>query len=66
MTVFSKTQDNGIYVSKFVQDGILAGGSAQYFSLLSYNDELQTEIQSSNSTVYSCAVFFQQNLPKVS
>lgn len=65
MTVFTSTKDRGIYVAQFFQDLIIAGGSAPYFSLLNFNDDLRTGLQSSNSTVYGCALSMPQNSPKV-
>ncbi|KAK7579670.1 hypothetical protein V9T40_000299 [Parthenolecanium corni] len=61
MSVFKKTKDDGIHVAKFHQDQILAGGMAPYFSVLSYNNELHTKIESSSGTIYSYAVSSSQN-----
>lgn len=58
-------RDDGIHVAKFYQDQILAGGMAPYFSILSYNDELHTEIESSSGTIYSHAVSSDQNSSSV-
>lgn len=65
MTVFSNTQDQGIHVSRFYQDRILAGGSSPYFSVLNYNDELHTGIETSSSTLYAYAVTVRNDMNKV-
>jgi hypothetical protein len=65
MTVFSKSLDHGIHVAQIYQNDVLTAGSAPYASILSFNDELRTGIQSSSSIVYSCAVPVVENSFKV-
>lgn len=65
MTVFNNTKDRGIQISQFYQDRIFAGGSSSCFSVLSYNDELLTGIESSSNPVYSCNIITPKDTNKV-
>ena len=65
MTVFNNTQDRGIQISQFYQDRIFAGGYSSHLSVLSYNDELHTGIETSSNPIYSCNVITPKDTNKV-
>lgn len=65
MTVFNNTGDRGIHIAQFYQDRIFAGGSASYFSVLSYNDELYSGMETSSGTLYSCSITTNNEMDKV-
>ncbi|XP_065226986.1 THO complex subunit 6 homolog [Planococcus citri] len=65
MTVFNNTKDRGIHIAQFYQDRILAGGCSSCFSVLSYNDELHTGIETSSNPVYSCNISTPKDTNKI-
>lgn len=48
-------KDEGIHVSKFLEDKVLAAGASSSVFFLSYKDKIQAEIETSQITVYSVA-----------
>lgn len=59
LRVLSGTEDKGIHVAQFIDDKIFAGGTAPFFSQLSYDNELCSKIQTSSNTIYCCS--YQQS-----
>nr|XP_018911210.1 PREDICTED: THO complex subunit 6 [Bemisia tabaci] len=54
-TIFKSVKDEGIHVSKFLEDKVLAAGASSSVFFLSYKDKIQAEIETSQITVYSVA-----------
>ncbi|XP_022121989.2 THO complex subunit 6 [Pieris rapae] len=55
VTVFD-IPDHGIHVASFLDDCVLAGGTAQHLYQLSYSGDVRVELPVSSTTVYSAIV----------
>lgn len=64
MTVYDSIEDNGIHVTKLMDETLYAGGCSKYFYQLSFTDEILCKIETSPVTIFSC--INQENPFKVS